>query len=334
MRIKRFISCSVLNSTQEEYVKFLIALGAQAEAQRVKDILLRSQTAADIRIAFSMQDVRAAVRGWQPDVAFVDPATMLGSGQFSGTRATDPLESMDDLSRTGLLKYLQCVNERMNFIFVADDFSFSALGMKLHVSGYVERPYEDSAIIDEMGRLRFEPAPEDASQDGEELGDAVVGYVSMDAPTLNTEEGLYVRAFGNFEVFYDGVPVAFRHGRTKELFAYLIDRNGSMVTNGELVSVLWDDDRDRQHASYLRTMKLDLEATFKKLGCSDVIMRGRGTIACVPANIQSDYFVFLKRNAASSPVADRQHDYRGEYMSQYGWAEFTKASLASMASAM
>ena len=52
------------------------------------------------------------------------------------------------------------------------------------------------------------------------------GNAQRDRPRLR------VQTFGNFEVFYDGKPVHFRRRRTKELFAYLIDRRGAGSTMG------------------------------------------------------------------------------------------------------
>ena len=48
------------------------------------------------------------------------------------------------------------------------------------------------------------------------------------------ETTLCVRAFGSFQVFYNDVPLRFKYERSREMFAYLIDRNGSFCTKTDL----------------------------------------------------------------------------------------------------
>ena len=47
------------------------------------------------------------------------------------------------------------------------------------------------------------------------------------------------QTFGNFEVFIDGQPVKFKYNMTKEMLAYLVDRNRALCTNNEIMAVLW-----------------------------------------------------------------------------------------------
>ena len=44
-----------------------------------------------------------------------------------------------------------------------------------------------------------------------------------------TQEKLYIRCFGEFEVFYDGEPVTVFTKRAKELLAYLVDKADALV---------------------------------------------------------------------------------------------------------
>lgn len=232
----------------------------------------------------------------------------------------------DDLAKTGLLRYLQSQNPQVNLILVADGIEFAGLGMALHASGYLTRPLTEDALKAEFSSLRFAPAKRQPSSGRKPaMGDDVSSGADL-APSSRTK-GLYVQTFGNFEVFYDGVPVLFKCGRTKELFAYMIDRRGAMVSNGEFVSVLWADGRDFQHSSYLRTLKLDLEHTFEKLGCSDALIRGHGTMGCNPAKIPCDYFYHLSEYPEATSRSGIL-EYCGEYMCQFGWAEATKGMLS------
>lgn len=131
-------------------------------------------------------------------------------------------------------------------------------------------------------------------------------------------KGLNVVCFGNFEVYYGKEPVRFNYDKSKELFAYLVDRQGSLCTNDEICCALWEDEG---HSSYLRTLKKDLIDTFKSYGKSDIIVAGWGALGVKRDQIKCDYFDFLDCVGGSVNL------FHGEYMSQYSWAENTLAHL-------
>lgn len=139
---------------------------------------------------------------------------------------------------------------------------------------------------------------------------------------LGDQPRLRVQTFGNFEVFYDGKPVHFRRRRTKELFAYLIDRRGAGSTMGQLISVLWEGRPDTESVrSQLRSLITDLRTTFRDLGENTIIIKQRDLIAVDPTRLDCDYYRFL----AGDPGA--VNAFRGEYMTNYSWGETTLGAL-------
>jgi DNA-binding transcriptional MerR regulator len=133
---------------------------------------------------------------------------------------------------------------------------------------------------------------------------------------------LRVQTFGNFEVFKNNEVLHFQYNKTKELFAYLIDRCGARTSNGEILGVLWEDDANPERkASYLQNLRADMMSTLNEAGFPDVIVRQRGTMAVVPDKMECDLYEWKKdRNSASSK-------YTGEYMNQFSWAEYSKGAL-------
>jgi two-component SAPR family response regulator len=128
-----------------------------------------------------------------------------------------------------------------------------------------------------------------------------------------------VQTFGNFEVYLDGKPLAFKYRRTKELFAYLVDRVGALCTVGEIIGILFEDERGRE--DYFQKLRRDLLSTLEEVGCASAIVHKRGMLGVVITEIQCDYYDCLnnKKDFATS--------YLGEYMSQYSFAEYTNAQL-------
>lgn len=131
---------------------------------------------------------------------------------------------------------------------------------------------------------------------------------------------IIAKTFGNFEIFSVGSPLKFKYEKAKELLAVLIDNRGALLSNNELISVLWED--DDHHQSYLRTIKKDLIDTLKAVDADSIIVSQRGKIGIIPNKVKCDYYEYLKgENYAVN-------SYAGEYMRQYSWAECTNANLS------
>lgn len=197
-----------------------------------------------------------------------------------------------------LARKLKAVYPQVNIIFVTGYGEYGVEAMNLRASGYLMKPVTTAKVMEEMLALRN---PIASQADGKKL---------------------YIQAFGNFEVFADGKQVNFRRAKTKELFAYLVDRMGANITMGELMAVLWEDGDDSKSAqSHLRTLISELRSMLKELGAQDVIVKGRNVIAINMDAVSCDFYSYVKYPMENINL------YRGEYMTQYSWAERTNASL-------
>ena len=194
---------------------------------------------------------------------------------------------MPVLNGVALAKKLKSVNPLVNIIFVTAYSEYAMDAHKLRSSGYLLKPINDAQVIEEVKNLRF---PVEIKPSGK----------------------LQVKCFGNFEIFAGGTPVKFRYSKSKELFAYLIDREGAAVSINELNAVLWEDD----HKSYLRNLIVDIQTTLKEVGAVGVFIKRRNECYIDVDKVDCDAYKY-KHN---DPEAVRA--YRGEYMSQYDWAIF------------
>lgn len=190
----------------------------------------------------------------------------------------------------------------INIIFVTGYNEYTEDAFELHASGYIMKPATAEKVMRELSDLRHPSPPKGKSR-------------------------LQVRAFGTFAAFIDGKPIKFSYNKTEELLAYLIDRKGVLCTNGELLSVLWEEDGgSTKHLSYLKNLRTDLYGALREAGLSDVIVRRRGKTGICTDKITCDYYEWLAGNAAGINA------YTGEYMAQYSWAERTLGSYYSLGS--
>ena len=139
------------------------------------------------------------------------------------------------------------------------------------------------------------------------------------------EKKIFIKTFGNFDVFVDGKVVHFSSAKSKELLAYLVDRKGSMVTSAEGFSILWEDEKyTHENASKYRKVTLRLKEDLIKNGIENIVqILPRGRALNVDA-VECDYFQFLKGTESV------RNSFNGEYMTNYSWGEFTLGALCNM----
>lgn len=189
---------------------------------------------------------------------------------------------------------------RGNLIFLADGPQYMAEAFRLRASGYLRRPVGQEELAEELENLRYPVA-------------------QAGPPKLR------VQAFGNFEVFYGEKPLRFRRSRTRELLAYLVDRRGAACSMGELISILWEGRPDTASVrSQLRSLITDLRGTLQEVGQAELIRKERDRIALDPRRVDCDYYHFLAGDRSGANA------FRGEYMTNYSWAETTLGALERM----
>lgn len=133
-----------------------------------------------------------------------------------------------------------------------------------------------------------------------------------------------VQTFGNFDVFVDGKLLSFARAKSKELLAYLVDRQGSSVSRAEASSVLWEgSEYDRTMQKQLDVMIRSLRKTLEEHGIGDIIEMNRNdsSLRVVAEHFDCDLYRLFAGDAEAA------NHYRGEYMSAYSWASLTEAYL-------
>lgn len=195
---------------------------------------------------------------------------------------------MPGLNGIQLAKELKKINPTINVIFVTAYDQYALDAYKIHASGYLSKPVKAQKISEELEALRH-------------------------PIELKSDKRVSVKCFGNFEVFVDGNPLKFQRSKSKELFAYLVDREGATANINELNAVLWEED----HKSYLRNLIADIQQTLNDVGCSDVFIKRHNECCIDTSKIECDAYEYKKNNP------DAVRAYRGEYMIQYSWAFFS-----------
>ena len=177
-------------------------------------------------------------------------------------------------------------------VFCTGYEEYAIPAFKLHASGYLMKPISAEDVQGEIDNIKG---------------------------LRQKEKLLTVKCFGNFEVYAKEEKLVFKRLKTKELFAFLVDRNGAGMTAKQICASLFPDDSDdSKNASYLRQLVLDLKNTLKSVGAENVLCHETPCYRIDTSLIKCDYVSYLETG---------KPEFRGEYMTQYSWAEDTCAML-------
>lgn len=139
---------------------------------------------------------------------------------------------------------------------------------------------------------------------------------------VGQKKRVFIRTFGKFDVFVDGVTVAFSSKKAKELLALLVDKKGGALNTEEAYSVLWED-KPYNDAGYSLCRKVykHLSTTLEEAGIANIVSHEKNERWLNTAEVDCDYYAYLDgdKKAVDS--------FAGEYMTNYSWAEETLAKL-------
>ena len=189
----------------------------------------------------------------------------------------------------------------MAVLFLAEDAQYAIDAWRIHATGYILKPLTWERLLDELNYA--------AEWKRKQGGHAVISHVS-------------VQTFGNFDLIVDGKKVDFARSKSKELFAYLVDKKGIRVTRPEAFARLWpDEEYTRPKQKQLDVIIRSLRSTLEAYGISEILKLERGTLRIVPQALDCDMYRLF--------AGDRycENEYRGEYMTPYTWANQTEGQI-------
>ena len=191
-----------------------------------------------------------------------------------------------------LAKKLIELQPRCKIVFCTGYEEYAIPAFKLHASGYLMKPISAKDVQAEIDNIKG---------------------------VRQKEKLLVVNCFGNFEVYAKDEKLSFKRLKTKELFAFLVDRKGAGMTAKQICVALFPDDMDdTKNSAYLRQLFMDLKNTLKSVGAEAVLCHETPCYRIDMSLIKCDYISYLESG---------KPEFHGEYMTQYSWAEETCAML-------
>ena len=200
--------------------------------------------------------------------------------------------NMRGMGGLALAENIIAARPNCKIVFCTGYEEYAIPAFKLHASGYLMKPISAEDVQVEIDNIKG---------------------------VRQKEKLLVVNCFGNFEVYAKDEKLTFKRLKTKELFAFLVDRKGAGMTAKQICAVLFPEDMDdNKNAAYLRQLVMDLKNTLKAVGAENVLRHETPCYRVDTSLIQCDYLTYLETG---------KPEFYGEYMMQYSWAEETCAIL-------
>ena len=200
--------------------------------------------------------------------------------------------NMRGMGGISLAEKILALRPNSKIVFCTGYEEYAIPAFKLHASGYLMKPISAEDVQGEIDNIK-----------GVRL----------------KEKLIEVKCFGNFEVYVKGERLHFKRSKSKELFAFLVDRRGAGMTAKQICAVLFPDDTDDvKNTAYLRQLVLDIKNTLKIAGADAVFCHETPYYRIDAGLIKCDYFSYSETG---------KPEFLGEYMAQYSWAEETCAML-------
>ena len=106
--------------------------------------------------------------------------------------------------------------------------------------------------------------------------------------------------------------------KAKELLALLIDRGGAALTTEQIASILWESKNyNTSLKNAVTKVVASLRNTLKAEGIEDILIKRWNHLAVDTKKFECDAYEYEKQ------VPRDRSSFRGEYMTNYSWAEYS-----------
>ena len=203
--------------------------------------------------------------------------------------------NMPDMNGLVLAARIKETSPNTAIIFVTGYSEYAIEAFKLHVSGYLMKPVDK----DELNA---------------EIEHALANH------SFRSDAHIIAKTFGDFDLFVDGQTVIFKRSKSKELFAYLIEKRGRIVIRAQAFTALYEDkEYDRPMQKQFDNVIRNLRNILKEYGADGIFVLEHAGMRIKPELIDCDMYRFIDGDI------DTINSYRGEYMNQYSWSNLSEA---------
>ena len=185
----------------------------------------------------------------------------------------------------------------ISIVFLTGYSNYALEAFKIHANGYIMKPIEKEKLVAEINH-------------------------ALSSKAVTSYPHIFAKTFGEFDLLIDGKPLRFARSKSKELLAFLIDKQGAGVKRAVAFAALYEDELyDRKMQKSFNVIVHSLKTTLTENGIGEIFEMNSGELRINPALIDCDLYRLLQGDVQTI------NTYRGEYMVSYYWASLTEAVI-------
>lgn len=122
--------------------------------------------------------------------------------------------SMPKINGIEVAKIIRKFDKIVNIVFITSFEEYAIKAFDVEAKGYILKPFDEADIRKEVNKV----------------------YKNK---RMDLNERVFIKTFGRFDVFVDGLAIHFKSSKSKELLALLVDNQGGVITMEVAISILW-----------------------------------------------------------------------------------------------
>jgi len=195
-----------------------------------------------------------------------------------------------------LINNIKKINKAIFVVLISDSKEDSFAAYSLHSVGFLLKPLNNELIINE------------------------IDHIKTIAPHLNKR--VEIRTFGNFSVLVNGKAIHFPIKKTKEILAYLVNKQGTQVDWPTLAAEVLDENLyDKVIQNRLHRYVECLKTTLKENNLENILVSSKGYLSVNTNAFDCDLYELINGSEKA------KNYYFGEYMYEYPWADSRTAYI-------
>ncbi len=178
-----------------------------------------------------------------------------------------------------LSEQIQNLNENIEIIFVTAFNQYAVEAFELQAMDYIMKPLTE-----------------------ERLGKTIRRLLKTDRISTYTEK-LFIQCFGEFDIYLNGEALTWKNSKAKEVFAFLVHKNGVPVNWEKIAAAVWPDYNSEKAQTNFHATTYLLRKRLAEAGLSGILDSVRGNYRILKDKVDCDVYQLeemLKKNIIKS----------------------------------
>lgn len=228
-----------------------------------------------IRIA-AVDDEKHALERFERMVSEITELELCGlfetGEQLLGYLKENPLDvvfldiEMPDINGLQLSEQIQYLKENIEIIFVTAFNQYAIEAFELQALDYILKPLTEERLAKTIRRLL------------------------KSSRTVSCPGKPFVQCLGEFEIFLNGEALTWKNSKAKEVFAFLIHKNGIPASWEKIADAVWPDFNSEKAQTNFHATTYLLRKRLAEAGLSNILENSRGNYRIAVDKVDCDLF--------------------------------------------